>query len=355
MTTYREVAELFSRWIDRVAAAIVEARAAFRPRRLVRLVEQEDGVFALQDPLPGTDALPSVRIAGGTLDAAEPDKLQEVLRGARVELVLQPRRFVFRLLELPRRASDFLDGIVRSQIDRLTPWSAADAAFGWHPSEEAGSDRMVVTVAATARTLIDPFVAAIAGLGADTVIVSAALQSPQPDARPIRIFEQNAGRAGGLRRVRRILLGLLAGAGILAAASVAASAIVGAAIETQRDDLSRAAAERRAAMKQGHGTPSEAELDLQRRKRQTPSAVIVVEALSRILPDDTYLSELRILGGKLQIVGLTRDAPSLIRLIEQTPHFRKATFFAPTTRSPADSGEHFSIEARIEPVFVPSP
>jgi general secretion pathway protein L len=94
-------------------------------------------------------------------------------------------------------------------------------------------------------------------------------------------------------------------------------------------------------------------LELERRKHATPSSAIIIEALSRVLPDDTYLTELRILGDKLQIVGVSKDAPSLIRLIEQTHHFSRAVFFAPTTRSPSEMGEHFSIEAHIEPVYTP--
>ena len=79
--------------------------------------------------------------------------------------------------------------------------------------------------------------------------------------------------------------------------------------------------------------------------------MIVLEVLSQILPDHTYVTELRIEGDKMRLTGVTRDAPSLIRLIEQSLHFTRATFFAPTTRQPSDPGERFHIEAQIVPAF----
>ena len=86
-------------------------------------------------------------------------------------------------------------------------------------------------------------------------------------------------------------------------------------------------------------------------KRESVASVIVLESLSQALPDDTYLTELHEADGKLQITGVTREAASLIRIIEQTDQFKRATFFAPTTRAPLDAGEQFHIEAQIEPYF----
>ncbi|MGH6795191.1 MAG: PilN domain-containing protein, partial [Methylocella sp.] len=293
MNSYRAIVEALSRWIDQVATTIVEGRESLRTRRHYRLVEQEDGAFVLQANPQGEvldGAMEPVHIVDGHIDASVLAKLTEILRGAHVELVLQPNRFMFRLLELPRRASDFLEGIIRAQIDRLTPWSSADAAFGWYPSTESGTDRMAVTSAATARTLIAPFVRAVAGLGADTIVVSAAWQQPRPDIAAIKIYEQKTGQVEGQRRIRRLLILLLVGAGALSAVSVAANTVAGGVIETQRDDLTRRIAERRAATRPGHDGASEAVLDLQRHKHETPSSVIVIEALSRLLPDDTYLT-----------------------------------------------------------------
>jgi general secretion pathway protein L len=146
--------------------------------------------------------------------------------------------------------------------------------------------------------------------------------------------------------LRRALLGTA----VAAAASLAVTTYLTDELEAEQQELSRLISQHRAALGT-KGTGGSAETLLAKRKQSSPSSVMVFEAMSSVLPDSTYVTELRIEGDKLQVVGLTQDAPSLIKLIEQSPQFSRATFFAPTTRGQNEPGERFHIEAHITPYF----
>jgi len=351
MNFLRQLGDGFSRWMDCVAATVVAMLGRLAAPRVVRLAEQANGTFAIQAPADkSAPSFAPLKISNGVANCSS--EAAAALKGSQVELAIRPEQFFFRALELPRRASEFLDGIVRAQIDRITPWTANEAVVGWGPPADIANDKISVTIAAAPRAQIVPLTQAIGALGAKSVFVS----TMQPDAgnAAIRVFEQAAAGTLEIRQVRRLLLAGLAALAILAGLAAAADAIIGSDLQSRQNDVSRRIAERRGIIRAGSdAVTSSALVKLARRKNQTAANVIVLEALSNVLPDNTYVTELRVEGDKVQIVGITSDAPSLIRLIEQSPHFSRATFFAPTTRTPSDPGDRYHIEARIKPVFSP--
>jgi general secretion pathway protein L len=349
---YADIAAYFSRWIDTTASAIVSLLSSVWVGKTVQVIEEDTGSFLIQSDRAAPSGLPfeRVQIIDGKLAGAHPDSIIALLNGSRAELKLRPARVLFRPLELPQRATEFLAGVVRAQIDRLTPWTANDAAFGWSAPTEAGGDRIAITVAATARAMVQPIVDALVAAGAEAVAVIAA----PPDAAPITVLEHRRSGTLDVARVRRALVAVLIVTGLAAGVSLSVAGLAGMKLASEQEDLTRRIAERRMAIRLGReGGPAATPLRaLERRKYQNASSVIVLEALSQLLPDHTYVTELRIEGDKLRVIGITRDAPSLIRLMEQSPNFTRATFFAPTTRAASDPGERFHIEAQIEPVFV---
>jgi general secretion pathway protein L len=350
---WRQATDIFSCWIETVAMTVYASVERLASRRDVQLIEENDDTFTFRVARGGKQAEISdyrVRLENGTAAPPLPARWRTVIRNSRIEVILRPARFLFRPLTLPKRASEFLDGIIRAQIDRLTPWSANDAVFHWSTPTDIAGDQVEVMIAATARSVVAPYVRLATDLGAASVAIST-LQDASSSAT-IKVFEQQSGADQARRRLQTVLAIVFLTTAAAATISTSLDTFLGDSLDAERVDLNRKISARRVAITTGHdGADGNARYLLEQRKRTTPSSVIVLEALSQILPDHTYVTELRIEGDKLQVVGITSDAPSLIQLLEQSSHFMKATFFAPTTQTPGDPGERFHIEVRIKPGF----
>jgi len=356
MGTPSRITLALSHWIDEVAETVLTALEHLRAAPHARFAEQKDGRFVAEDvQAPGTADAPaaSFRLGPEDLAAEDESRVKAIVADARVEVLLRPDRFLFRPLELPSRAGEFLDGIVRAQIDRLTPWSAANASFGWSAPIETSNGRMMITVAATGRNLIRPLTDKISGLGAASIRLS--VTSPEPGGAEITVSDLQTRAAREIHRARQILLYVLLGLGGLAAVSILAVIVVGSRLEASQADIGGRIDAIRASLRARGDPSSEPVAALRHRKQDAPSSVRVLEALSEALPDHTYLTELRMQDDKVQVIGVTKDAPALIALIERAPQFSEASFVAPTTRSLGSSGDNFHIEARIRPTGSTKP
>jgi general secretion pathway protein L len=357
MTILSEASALFDEWIASVAGAIDSMIGRYAPRSQIVLGGESTGVLtaklksARQGPVLSDI---SFRISNGRPSPPLPADWQAAFRGSRVETDLAPAQVLFRPLDFPKQAADFLDGMIRTQIDRLTPWPAEDAVFGWSSPSLSGQERIELMLAATSKQEIEPLVQLAAGLGAQSLTAFAkppGAGAAQEKIEKIKVFDQPLrGAAHRVLDTPRTLRAVLLSAGAAAAVALLATAYFGDSFDSEQQQLMQRISQRRAALRLGPNGGSALGL-LAKRKQTGPSTVVVLEALSQALPDGTYVTELRIDGDKVQVIGMTQDAPSLIRLIEKSPQFARATFFAPTTRGQNEPGEQFHIEVRITPSF----
>ena len=152
--TFTAISEVFSRWIDSVCDVAAGVLGQFVSRHTVRLIEEGHDEFVLHaSGQASSSKITSKRIRIPEGRTSHHPLPTATLAGNNIEVILRPDRFLFRPLELPDRAAEFMPGIVRSQMDRITPWNAADSAFGW---SEPGADADVVILDTAKEYTVDP-------------------------------------------------------------------------------------------------------------------------------------------------------------------------------------------------------
>jgi general secretion pathway protein L len=370
--TFTSIGAFLRRWIEVLTVTYFAGRDAWRARQSLTIA-CENGRFIVrrsrQDLRPQRPDEPEENLAVLAAGAPIPAKVTRAARGSFVVFQLPDDMVVVRRIAVPGQAREFLPGIIRNQIERLSPWHADQVVYGFAADvDEADAAALDVRVFIALRADIDRASDELAAIGLPVDrIVSPTLPSPACGGglgrgagegmmgAPVTLWSRLADVSPELlaHACRR------AGAGI--AAAVAASlglslwAMTSAAsLGGESDDL---AARLRTLQRQIQGPASRSVASLSPNERAwyaketSPTAAIVLEALSRALPDGAYVTELRLENATLRMVGLANDAPSLIAPLEHSGHLNDVHFFAPTTRGPDGTLFRFNIEARVEPHF----
>jgi Tfp pilus assembly protein PilN len=435
-----EIGTVLRRWIEVLTATYFAWREALRARQVLTLA-CENGRFIVRRSRPDhglrheqpneMEENLAVLAAGAPIPTA-------VTRAARTALIvfeLPTELVVVRRIAVPVQAREFLPGIVRNQIERLSPWYADQVVYGFAADvDEEDAATLDVRVLIALRSVIDKARDDLAatGLRVDRIVArqpssasppphgqdhrtwrglsagSARLRAeaafrrlklvierlwrgsltrsppspptPAEEGRQRADLSLHAGRGNGhgadkawmaarsvtlwsrladvtpehlARTVRRV------GTGV--AAAVAASLALSVWAMSSAASLGGESEEVEARVKtlqrqiQGPAGQSLASLSPSERawyaKETAPTTAIVLEALSRALPDGAYLTELQLENSTLRIIGLAKDAPSLIAPLEHSGHLTNVHFFAPTTRGPNETLFRFNIEAQVEPHF----
>lgn len=277
-------------------------------------------------------------------------------------LVLGPDDAVSCTDLLPASAESELGRIVSHKLDLLTPWPA-DQVYAAHRVTARRPDGMLeVLLAVAPRATVDELRRRLARVGLTPSAVDVAGEDGTRTAEVDLLRGETQERGGGA--LARVLLALL-----IAALAVGAG-LAGWQIWQRQQRLAEqrqliASLEERLAdlpALRERITNLQAEAGfLANERRSRPSPLIVLEVLSRLLPDSVWLTDVRLSGRELVIAGMADDSSALIPLIEGAPELARARFQTPSTRvrvRTSEGGEReverFAISAEVDPAVEPS-
>jgi len=354
---FNKVRQAIAWFLDGLAEIVVAVEDRIRRRGRMRVVRRGDGFAA--EHADGRGALQPLHLErrGDSVGFA-PAQTAAQLKGHDVELVLSADELLVRTLDpLPAESRPYIDGIVRHQLDRLVPWRADDVLYAYQVAPTGAKDeRLVVTVAATARSLHAPLIEALRALDPRELWLTCPAVPQMGGEVAIRVNGERA----GLVRMQQARRGVA-----IALASLVALAALGFAFFTytgrQASEALVTAEQAVSVLRQrllARGTQTAGARDLNalvERRRSAPFSVLAVEALAEALPDDTWITELRIAEGRMRVVGVSQSVAQLVPLVEASPRFTEASFFAPTTRLPNGQGDRFNLEVRLLPLRSKKP
>jgi general secretion pathway protein L len=360
-----QIVAMGKRWIEVLALLLLAWLERRRERRSLIIREQDDGQLVIRQGEPDRDAIIRDARSGDesfdivlSPETAVPPEVARAARDRFVILELPADKIVTRRTNVPAQAREFLAGVVHNQIERLSPWRTDQAVYGFN-AEVSGENaaNLDVRVLITSRTVIIDTLNKLAAIGllVDRIVARGSDEREVGKAtNPVTIWSRLADASReSLDGVRRLI-----GVGIASALGAAVVLTVWALVSASsiRDENEALASRSKALQRQvqaGRTLASAASLPPAERawvtKETSASGVIVIEALSRALPDSAYLTELRLEGATLRIIGLAGDAPALLAPLERSGHLTNVRFFAPTTRGPDGKLFRFNIEARVEP------
>ncbi len=268
-----------------------------------------------------------------------------------VALWLTDTQCLVKQIELPLAAAKNLRQVLGFEMDRHTPFKAEQVYFDFRVLRvDNQKNRLAVKLVVVPRSEMDGSLNLLERWGASVNAAYVAFAVPNGDAINLMPSERNSTQPSKLRGINPGLLLLTL---ILAMAAIsipiwqkrqavtALLPIVDSAKQQAKDtDVLRREQERLAA-----------EYNFMLEKKQAvPPLVILLDELSRLLPDDTWVQQFNLKGKELQIQGETGSSSKLIALIESTRILHDANFRSPLTKGNMPNSERYHLVAEIKTV-----
>ena len=317
-------------------------------RKLIVLSKQGDDIVVelrrdtKRQEIARMSAAGDPRALAGELSAI--DRFQR--KGYALGLHLDPGDALIRTLDLPRVAEEALTQVIAHQIDHLTPLPV-ERIYHDHVvlGRDLRSDTIKVRIAIVPRAAVDDLVATLRSLELAPDYVD--VEGPESGRRNLLASAQAPARP---RRTARLNAWLLAINLALLAAAVGLP-FVGWELHERRleDQLSVARDEARVIQAlRGEIELLQAERAfLETARAQVGSRLRVLDELSALLPDDTWLEDLTLRSGEAVLAGQSRAAAMLIGVLQDSPLFEDVRFDAPIVKDDETERERFRVRLSV--------
>jgi general secretion pathway protein L len=262
-----------------------------------------------------------------------------------VILLLPTDKVLSKVISLPLAAEGNLRQVVGFEIDRLTPFSLEQVYYDAAVVERQPAVRRVqVRLAVAVRSLVNTLLERLAGIGVSPDIVSVAGADANVNLLPL---EKRPRKNKTADRARWALL-------LVALALVTAAALLPvwqqrALVVTLMPKVQAAQvkAERIFQLREELDSSLGSSRFLIQEKRDTLPVVDILNELTRIIPDNTWVEQFDVTDRTVQIRGQSLAASSLIGLIEASKMFEGVTFLSPVTADRRTGRERFFLSAQV--------
>jgi general secretion pathway protein L len=333
------VGELLELWRDALLLCLPPALRDLLARRDQRLIVIPNGANASLYQQQG-DARQPIGELGGEIGS-----LSTLLAGTkegrrRAVIELPAGQVLVRNVSFPAQVRDNLAQVMRYEIDRVSPFRADQVFFDFRVREGATSrDKLLVELVLCRRDRVSGWIQYLreAGVPAKQVTWDGAWNRANllpTDERP--------SRRQGLFSVSRLLF---------LAALVLSAAVLSTPLWQKNRILDERNAELREAKVEAEKVQEvrgaldrarEGSVAVLQRKLEQPRTIDLLRELTVVLPDDTWVQNLDVREGEVQIRGESAQATALIGLLEKAPGVSDVAFRSPVVAATGQERFHIS-------------
>lgn len=287
--------------------------------------------------------------AGGALTELRRDVLGDVPEDSLVELYLPGEKVLVNRLFLPLATEANIVNVLKFEIDRLTPFRADQVSYGYRITGryvEQGKIRLELYI--LRRDYLEPLLSTLQAVGLVPHRIWPPLmqgESATPTLNLLPLEQRQSVESVWNGRARQFGVAVLVLLLTVLVYPVYQLNRDIASVEQQLTDIRQPATV--AGEKQSLLASRLAAQDqVVHRKNQSPGKLTIIHEMTRLLPDNTWISQMKVDNQTVTVQGESSKASDLIELLEKSAYFQNAVFVSPVTRNPSTNLEHYEIRMK---------